>query len=182
MHDYDILNLIRSEEIREYFRKNWKMNIEQKLSLVARSYVDISVKIEYLRHLAEQCDRKERALVLDMIKYMELGYRSITQPETSALYVLHILGYDGPDLDDEEDFDLNDTLDIYEDRNEYFIKYKEVIKYLEIERNGSTGAHMWNRSISLLPKNNLTKNVMDSADSMLRIGDSGYFGQMGNGY
>ena len=137
MHDYDILNLIRSEEIREYFRKNWKMNIEQKLSLVARSYVDISVKIEYLRHLAEQCDRKERALVLDMIKYMELGYRSITQPETSALYVLHILGYDGPDLDDEEDFDLNDTLDIYEDRHEYFISYKEVIKYLEIERNGS---------------------------------------------
>ena len=81
MQDYDILNLIRSREIREYFRKNWKMNIEQKLSLVARSYVDISVKIEYLRYLAEQCDRKDRALVLDMIKYMELGYRSITNPK-----------------------------------------------------------------------------------------------------
>ena len=94
-------------------------------------------KIEYLRHFAEQCDQKDRALVLDMIKYMELGYRSITQPETSALYVLHILGYDGPNLDDEEDFDLNDALDIYTDRNEFFIRYKEVIKYLEIERNDS---------------------------------------------
>lgn len=137
MQDYDIFNLIRSKEIREYFRKNWKMNIEQKLSLIARSYVDISVKIEYLRHFAEQCDQEDRALVLNMIKYMELGYRSITQPETSALYVLHILGYDGPNLDDEEDFDLNDALDIYTDRNEFFIRYKEVIKYLEIERNDS---------------------------------------------
>ena len=44
MQDYDIFNLIRSKEIREYFRKNWRMNIEQKLSLIARSYVDISVK------------------------------------------------------------------------------------------------------------------------------------------
>ncbi len=137
MQDYDIFNLIRSKEIREYFRKNWKMNIEQKLSLIARSYVDISVKIEYLQHLSEQCDRKDRALVLDMIKYLELGYDSITQPETSALYILHIIGYDGPDLDDDADFDLNDALSIYSDRNEYFTSYKEVIKYLEIERDGT---------------------------------------------
>ena len=113
MQDYDIFNLIRSKEIREYFRKNWKMNIEQKLSLIARSYVDISVKIDYLHHLAEQCSRKDRALVLNMIKYMELGYRSIIQPEASALYILHIQGYDGPNLEDEADFDLNDALCVY---------------------------------------------------------------------
>ena len=137
MQDYDIFNLIRSREIREYFRKNWKMNIEQKLSLIARSYVDISVKIDYLHHLAEECNRRDRALVRDMIKYMELGYRSIIQPEASALYILHIQGYDGPNLEDEADFDLNDALCVYSYRNEYFTSYNEVINYVEIERDGS---------------------------------------------
>ena len=46
------------QEIREYFRKNSKMLIEQKLSLIAMSYVDISVRIEYLRHLEEQAVAK----------------------------------------------------------------------------------------------------------------------------
>ncbi len=137
MSDYDIYNLIRSKEIRDYFRRNWRMDIEQKLSTIARSYEDISVKIEYLSHLAEQCDGEERSLVLDMIKYMKIGYNSITNPEKSTLYNLHILGYDGPDLDNGLDFDFNDALRIDTELNVYFTSYNELIKYLEIERDGS---------------------------------------------
>ena len=51
MQAYDIYNVIHSPQIRDYFRRAWKMTMEEKLCLVARSYADTREKIDILHLL-----------------------------------------------------------------------------------------------------------------------------------
>ena len=49
MTEYDIYELIYSQEIRDYFRKTWRMGIKEQVQLVALSYEDIREKVKILQ-------------------------------------------------------------------------------------------------------------------------------------
>jgi hypothetical protein len=52
MQRYDVYSLIRSKEIREYFRATWQMGIREQVQLVALGYEDIREKVKILRWVA----------------------------------------------------------------------------------------------------------------------------------
>ena len=88
MEDYDIYSLIRSKEIREYFRETWKMNIKEQVQLVALSYEGIPKKVKILRWLAGQSEGEDSALASSVADYLELGYNAVAHPSSDAVYLL----------------------------------------------------------------------------------------------
>lgn len=81
MQGSDIYNLIRSPEIRDYFRKTWQMEIREQVQLVALSYEDIREKVKILRWVAENVPGidEDKKLARDVADYLEFCYDAATR-------------------------------------------------------------------------------------------------------
>ena len=137
MQECDIFSFVRSAEIREHFRKNWKMTMEQKVQLVARSYADTPKKVEALCYLASQSSGSDRSLAKEMARYLELGYQAVVSPKSEALYALDLIIATGKDDDDSKKFDPDSMLDTERERStSYHISFEDMLSYMEVERDG----------------------------------------------
>ena len=81
MQKYDVYSLIRSKEIREYFRATWQMGIREQVQLVALGYEDIREKVKILRWVAECVpgSDKDRAQARAVADYLEFCYETATK-------------------------------------------------------------------------------------------------------
>ena len=81
MQKYDVYSLIRSKEIREYFRATWQMGIREQVQLVALSYEDIREKVKILRWVAERVpgSDEDKVLARAVADYLEFCYETATK-------------------------------------------------------------------------------------------------------
>ena len=73
--------MIRSPEIRDYFRKTWQMGIREQVQLVALSFEDIREKVKILRWVAENVPGidEDKKLARDVADYLEFCYDAATR-------------------------------------------------------------------------------------------------------
>ena len=133
--EYDIYELIHSQEIRAYFRKTWKMGIKEQVQLVALSYEDIREKVKILRWIAEEFDGSEedKTMARSVSDYLEFCYKAVTAPNSEAIYLLDWVSASQISLRYKTKFDY------YEDMVEgeghgcgsVNISFEEIMRYLK---------------------------------------------------
>jgi len=90
--NYDYYDLIRSEEVREFCRKHWKMNAEQTAMMIHFSYWPVRKKYELLKQLAkEQQDEKDREICNGFVRVYDLVREQIENPSDRVVYMCKVI-------------------------------------------------------------------------------------------
>ena len=90
--NYDYYGLIRSEEVREFCRKHWKMNAEQTAMMIHFSYWPVRKKYDLLKQLAEeQQDEKDRDICNGFVRVYDLVREQIEHPSDRAVYMCKVI-------------------------------------------------------------------------------------------
>lgn len=97
MRNEFIYDLMKSEEIREYYRKNVELTTEEQASVIIKSYNSIKRKLELLKFLYENSEDEDRSDLAEIIKLYQLVNTIYYKPyeffgnECRIVYVLQHL-------------------------------------------------------------------------------------------
>ena len=151
MQEYDIYNFIRSQEIREHFRKTRQMTTEEQIQLIVRSYEGIPTKINALRWLAHQSRGNDRALADGTANYLEMGYNAILHPDSDVIYLA--TKQDAPQRDNciykEYFYHLKNMLEPEGSTYSIHATFDEIIGFLEVDRDGAETIQ-WEAEVDML--------------------------------
>ena len=92
---FDAYSVIRSEEIREYFRREDCMDIFEKEQLILYSYLPIEKKTEMLKQLSRTGGGVENRMVAEMCHVYERYISLLRHPETRTVFLLEYERYHG---------------------------------------------------------------------------------------
>lgn len=76
----DVYNLIRSPEIRNFFRENVKLGIFEKEQLILHSYIPLRQKMAMLKQLSYTGNEKEASLIYEMYGFLAGYFNRIYHP------------------------------------------------------------------------------------------------------
>lgn len=93
---FDVYGVIRSEEIREYYRKEDPLGIFEKEQLILHSYTSVEQKAALLKELSRACGREESRRVDEMRRVYEKYIGKIHHPDVRTVLLLEYVeqGYD----------------------------------------------------------------------------------------
>ena len=92
---FDAYSVIRSEEIREYFRREDCMDIFEKEQLILHSYLPIEKKTEMLKQLSRTGGGEEKRMVAKMCHVYKRYISLLRHPETRTVFLLEYERYHG---------------------------------------------------------------------------------------
>ncbi len=102
--EFDIYSLIRSDEIREHFRRNRSFTITEQEKLITHCYEPLDKKIEFLRTLREKSVDGDRKKIENMIrlydKVMDQIYSTTDRMMIIHQYLTPLYIYDESDISD----------------------------------------------------------------------------------
>lgn len=129
----DIYSLIRSEEIREYYRNKVELSAEVKESIITCCYQSLHKKWKLLQMLAAQLEGEEQRKVEEMAALHEwmakvFYYPALCYADSDAFYAVNKLAFDNtPDFTGSQ----AKLCDEYIVETVYFSSINEVKKYLD---------------------------------------------------
>jgi hypothetical protein len=93
---FDVYGVIRSEEIREYYRKEDPMGILEKEQLILHSYTSVEQKVTLLKELSRTCSKEESRMLDEMRRVYEKYIRQLRHPDVRTIFLLEYVeqGYD----------------------------------------------------------------------------------------
>ena len=92
-----IYDLMRSKEIREYYRKNVELDVEEQECIIINSYNPLKEKIRLLKKLLDNIPEENKKDIKEMITLYELVYTIFYNPyeffgnDYRVIYALHYL-------------------------------------------------------------------------------------------
>lgn len=66
-----IYDLMKSKEIREFYRNNIELSIEEQICIITHSYNELSVQLEFLKKLHENADNSDKDFILNIVNFYE---------------------------------------------------------------------------------------------------------------
>lgn len=94
---FDVYSVIRSEEIREYYRKEDPLGIFEKEQLILHSHTSAERKTALLKELSRTCSGEESRRVDEMCRVYEIYIEKIRHPHVRTVFLLE---YAEQDYDD----------------------------------------------------------------------------------
>lgn len=106
---FDVYNLIKSEEVREYLRKHRKFKTLEQEVIIRNSYYPMEQKLEFMKQLltetkAEANDKEEMELLEERVRMYEFIVNFIHNHGGDVIYMSHeeVNGYDIEACDDND--------------------------------------------------------------------------------
>lgn len=137
MRNEFIYDLMRSEEIREYYRKNVELDTEEQECVIINCYKSLKEKLELLKKLYNNVPEEDKNNVKEMITLYELVNTIYYNPyeffgnDCRVIYVVHYLEAECNLLF--PNMDLYDFLHEYTTCNVYFDSLEEAYNYMNID-------------------------------------------------
>lgn len=136
-----IYDVMRSEEIREYYRKNVELDTEEQESVIIKSYNSLKNKLELLKKLYNNIPEQDKKDIEEMITLYELMITIYYNPyeffgkECRVLYALHSLKPLCNLLGNEIAIEKHRLDYYYSQYVEYFDNIESMNEFLFIEDN-----------------------------------------------
>lgn len=131
-----IYDIMRSEEIREYYRKNVELNTEEQICVILNSYNSLSDKLALLNKLYNNdINKKEVKELITLCELINIIYES---PEKffgnncQIIYSLHELELE---CNINNNSNINNVFKIYSSYVDYFNNIEKIFEEMRIDSN-----------------------------------------------
>ncbi|NLG05713.1 MAG: hypothetical protein GX567_18090 [Clostridia bacterium] len=122
---FDIYNLIRLAEVKNYLRENKKFTVLEQETIIRSSYYPIEEKLKYLKQLLKETDNVDPHLQ-ERVELYEYIVNFIHYPREDAIYMV-VLGISGYDVDfKDNNYELSEQL---MGDTHYFKSYERLMEY-----------------------------------------------------
>lgn len=139
MRNEFIYDLMRSEEIREYYRKNVELDTEEQECVIINCYKSLKEKLELLKKLYDNVPEEDKNNVKEMITLYELVNTIYYNPyeffgnDCRVIYALHYLKPLCNLLGVDKAVSNRNLFDCYSQYVEYFDNIEKMIEFMNVD-------------------------------------------------
>lgn len=115
MDDKELYDLIISPEVRNFYKENVKLDIYEKEQVILRSFIPLEKKIQYLKGIETQGNKREAHSICRMREYLRHCLDEIYHPSMRSLFVTYYREYTFEEMRIEYPKSINDYFDTVEE-------------------------------------------------------------------